>query len=271
MTNLEEWANYAYEVAQHAGQAIMAIYQQIEAVIPLYKEDNSPLTVADQQSHEIISNALSQYKLDEQGVAPVLSEEGRDIPFLERQQWHRYWCVDPLDGTKDFLAQNDEFTINIALIEAHQPIIGVVYVPARKVGYLAWKGGGAYEYQGQSKSRISTRIPPSKPLKVLVSRYHGLESLQSWLSALGEVEIVHQGSALKFCVLAKGEADLFLRLSPSSEWDNAAGQCILEQAGGDVFTWDQQPLPYNRTGILEQRRFIAVGDPNSPWQKYFIR
>lgn len=272
MTQLANWTDYAYKLAVDAGKAIMALYEQEKPIDAQYKADNSPITAADRIAHDIIYAGLSHFPLEEQTPVPVLSEEGKLIPFLERQRWQSYWCVDPLDGTKDFLARNGEFTVNIALLMHNEPILGVIYVPAQKCGYLAWRGGGAYQcdYAG-NRERIVTQAPPANPLRLIVSRYHGLEFLQPWLVGLGETTLIHQGSALKFCALAKGEADVFLRLSPSSEWDNAAGQCILQEAGGAVFSWDRQSLPYNRSGTLEQQRFIAVGDASFPWQKYFNR
>lgn len=263
MQNLEELAAQAYQVAQEAGKAIMRFYRQNEPIVPEYKSDASPLTVADQASHEVIMKGLSA--LDNE--IPILSEEGRQIPFAERQQWEQYWCVDPLDGTKDFLKRSDEFTVNIALIRDHIPVIGIIYVPVFEKGYVAWHKGGAYYYNGHSKKRIVAKKPLLKPFRIAVSRYHGLETLQPWLSALGETILIHQGSALKFCTLALGEADLFLRLSPSSEWDNAAGQCLVEEAGGALSCFDGQPLPYNYSGTLEQRPFIAIADAAFDWQK----
>jgi 3'(2'), 5'-bisphosphate nucleotidase len=270
MTDIAEWTDYAYRLAWHAGEKILEYYSQAQSIVPNYKADLSPITIADQAAHEIIVSGLTAYVLDQDGPAPILSEEGKEIPFLERQQWSRYWCVDPLDGTKEFLAHNDEFTVNIALIVNHQPVLGVVYVPAQQAGYLAWRGGGAYycDQQGQ-RTRILSQASPLQPLRVLVSRHHGLDYVQPWLAHLGETTLIAQGSALKFCTLASGQADILLRLSPTSEWDNAAGHAILEEAGGAVFSLDGQPLIYNRAGILEQRNFVAVGARSYPWEKYF--
>jgi 3'(2'), 5'-bisphosphate nucleotidase len=272
MTNnsLEAWANYAYEIAREASEAIMYYYNNPENRLTQYKADKSPLTNADEASHKILFQYLSQYALDAAGPVPVLSEEGNFPTFVERQRWMRYWCVDPLDGTKEFLAQNDEFSINIALIEHHQPVVGIVYVPAQKKGYMAWRGGGAYRIDEQgAKERIVTQIPGRDPLRVLVSRHSNVENVYPWISALGKTLLVQQGSALKFCALASGEADLFLRLTPTSEWDNAAGQCLLEEAGGTLFTFNLEPLTYNRSGVFEQGAFIAVGDKHRDWVKIF--
>lgn len=270
MTGLAEWANHAYGLAEAAGQRILAFYQQETPLVPEYKADQSPLTIADQAAHAIINAGLSQYLLEGNQV-PIVSEEGDIVPFKERQSCMYYWCVDPLDGTKDFLARNNEFTVNIALIRDHQPVIGVIYVPAQQLGYIAWQGGGAYRCKNGSREKIATHRPPAKPLRVLVSRQYTMDQVQPWLSKLGETNIMQQGSALKFCRLASGEADLFVRLSPTSEWDNAAGHCILEEAGGSIFTFNADPLRYNCSGTLEQGKFIAVGADSSTWKRLFIR
>jgi len=272
MTDLAMWTTYAYQLAKEAGEKILAYYQNDIRLVPDFKMDLSPITLADKDAHDIIAKGLADFALDTHGPAPLLSEEGKEIPFLERQQWSRYWCVDPLDGTKEFLVRNGEFTVNIALIVNHHPILGIVYVPTERLGYLAWQGGGAYlcDPQGQ-RTRLITQTPPNEPLRVLVSRHHGLDYLQPWLARLGPTTIISQGSALKFCTIASGGADLFLRLSPTSEWDNAAGQCILEEAGGAVISLDGDPLTYNRSGVLEQNHFMAVGDRTKAWEKYLHR
>ena len=265
--SLKAAALYAYDLALKAGEKIMLYYTSPDKLVPEYKADHSPLTQADKTAHEIITQGLKTYVLGGNTI-PVLSEEGEMVPFSERQNWERYWCVDPLDGTKEFLEHNDEFTVNIALIQHHEPIVGIIYVPAKRCGYLAWHGGGAYfcSEKGE-RERIVSKSPPHKPYRVLVSRHHGFDTLQPWLAILGETTLVHQGSALKFCALAKGEADIFFRLSPTSEWDNAAGQCLLEEAGGALFTFKNEPVVYNRSGILEHSRFIAVGDKAYDWIK----
>jgi 3'(2'), 5'-bisphosphate nucleotidase len=267
---LEQWTQNAFDVAMTAGEKILAFYQQNTDLQTEYKADESPLTIADKAAHDIIFQGLSELVLESK-TAPVLSEEGTQIPFVERQAWDRYWCVDPLDGTKDFLERNDEFTVNIALIVNHQPVIGVIYVPAQRCGYMAWRGGGAYRCKNGQTERIFTQTPTQKPLRVLVSRHHGLNHLEPWLARFGETTLIPQGSALKFCSLAAGEADIMLRTGPTSEWDNAAGQCVLEEAGGMVFTPEGDPLTYNRSGTLLQGKFIAVGDKSFNWSNHYLR
>ncbi len=265
-TPLTRWAEHAYQLAVQAGSEIMHYYAQT-TVETEYKQDNSPLTAADKAAHELIYQGLKEFILDEQGAAPVLSEEGKHIPFIERQHWQRYWCVDPLDGTREFLAHNDEFVVNIALIANHQPIIGIIYVPAKRIGYLAWRGGGAYQCIEETRERIVSKHPVSTPVRVVVSRHCDPLKLQPWLVKLGQTQVEHQGSAWKFGRLAAGEADLIMRLSPTNEWDNAAGHCIVEEAGGAIICLNGEPLEYNRSGSTEQGHFIAVADKSIDWLK----
>lgn len=261
---LAQWTHHAYDLAVQAGEKILQYYAQPDLRTE-YKSDNSPLTAADKAAHDIIYQGLCEFHLDEKGVAPVMSEEGTQTPFVERQQWHRYWCVDPLDGTREFLAHNDEFAVNIALIENNHPIIGIIYVPAKRIGYRAWRGGGAYQCEGNEVKRIVTRRPVNKPLRVCVSRHCDDITLQPWLVHLGKTQIDRQGSAWKFGRLAAGEVDVIMRLSPTNEWDNAAGHCLVEEAGGAVFSINQLPLEYNRSGTTTHGHFIAVGDKSINW------
>ncbi|MBS0287369.1 MAG: 3'(2'),5'-bisphosphate nucleotidase CysQ [Proteobacteria bacterium] len=264
-TPLSNWTNHAYQLAVKAGEQIMHFYAQSE-VATEYKSDQSPLTAADKAAHEVIYQGLKSYVLDEAGPAPVLSEEGKQFPFIERQTWQRYWCVDPLDGTREFLAHNDEFAVNIALIAHHEPILGVIYVPAKKIGYMAWRGGGAYHcLENGQPQRIVSKHLGKQPIRLIVSRHCSDMTLQPWLAKLGNVRVEHQGSAWKFGRVAQGEADLILRLSPTNEWDNAAGHCIVQEAGGVVASLLGHPLEYNRSGITEQGHFMAAGDKSIDW------
>ncbi|MBI2790672.1 MAG: 3'(2'),5'-bisphosphate nucleotidase CysQ [Gammaproteobacteria bacterium] len=264
-TSLANWADFAYSLAVKAGESILHYYAHTDLLNTEYKADNSPLTQADKASHDIIYDGLSQFDLDIHGPAPVLSEEGQTIDFAVRKTWQRYWCVDPLDGTREFLAHNDEFAVNIALIENHQPIIGIIYIPTQKLGFLAWRGGGAYRCEANGMRHLmQTKRPPHQPFRVMVSRHCNVMRLRT-LFSLGETQVVHQGSASKFGYLADGEADMMLRLTPTSEWDNAAGQCLVEEAGGAVYAINGQPLTYNQSDSLEQGRFIAVGDQSIQW------
>jgi 3'(2'), 5'-bisphosphate nucleotidase len=269
MTNLASCAAYAYTLAESAGKKILEHYSQ--PIVSQNKPDGSPITAADQASHNIIVSGLENFALDDQGPIPVLSEESPPVTFQERQQWRRYWCVDPLDGTREFIDRNDEFAVNIALIVDHQPVIGIIYIPTQQRGYLAWQGGGAYRQERDgSCERIHTQRPPQLPLRVLLSRHFGLgTSLPAWLPPAKDLILLHQGSALKFCTLACGQADIFFRFSATSEWDNAAGQCLLVEAGGAIFSPDWEPLTYNHTASLRHGNIIAVGDPAFDWLKGF--
>jgi 3'(2'), 5'-bisphosphate nucleotidase len=267
--SLANWADYAYSLAVQAGEKILYYYEQPALYETEYKADNSPLTQADKAAHEIIHAGLSQYVLDDNGVAPVLSEEGKAISLQERTTWHRYWCVDPLDGTREFLAGNDQFAVNIALIINHQPMIGVIYAPTQKIGFMAWHEGGAYRCDAKGhRERIMVKRPLTTPVRVIISRHHNEAKVQPWLTNLGPTTLVHLGSAIKFGLLARGEADLMLRLTPTCEWDNAAGQCLLEEAGGAVLTLEGHPLTYNQSESLEQGKFIAVGDKSFNWTNF---
>lgn len=267
--DLTQWAYDAYAIAKKAGETLLQYYKK---PVPIdYKAGGSPVTEADRVSHRILLTALGKYPLGKRGAVPVLSEEGLQVPFVERQKWEYYWCVDPLDGTREFLGQRDEFAVNVALIWHQRPVIGVVYAPAIGVGYMAWQKGGAYRCVEGEWQQIYSQAKPAHPVRVIVSRRYSYESTLSWLARLGETRLCYQGSALKFCTLACGEADLCLRLSPTSEWDNAAGHCVLEEAGGALFTTENQPLLYNRSGSLEQRNFIAVGGHDPLWERLFLR
>lgn len=254
------------KLAKEAGKEILTIYQRSEKVAVHLKKDQSPLTVADLIANQIIINGLKKLTAD----WPVLSEESPSIAMAERANWQRYWLVDPLDGTKEFLNKGDDFTVNIALIENQQPVLGVVYIPVEQCCYFAGDQG-AFKQEGENSSKkIHTRIPAVPPLIVAASRSHGLNELQVFLNQMGDHTIVNRGSALKFCLVAEGIADLYPRFGPTSEWDTAAGQCIVEKAGGRVTDLTGQVLRYNTKDSLINPQYMVVGDINLNWQKYLI-
>ncbi|MDQ2971931.1 MAG: 3'(2'),5'-bisphosphate nucleotidase CysQ, partial [Pseudomonadota bacterium] len=197
---------------------------------------------------------------------PVLSEESADIDWSIRQTWPRHWLVDPLDGTREFVKRNGEFTVNIALIEDHAPVLGVVLAPVSGELYFASNDTGAFVERapGAMPRPIETRTAAT-PLIIAGSRSHGNERQAAMLLRLGEHRLISLGSSLKFCLLARGEADLYLRLGPTSEWDTAAAQCVLEQAGGAVLDLSGAPLRYNWRESLLNPEFMAVGDPSVDW------
>ncbi len=195
-----------------------------------------------------------------------MSEESTDIPFSERAEWQRYWLVDPLDGTKEFIKRTGDFTVNIALIDNHHPVLGVVYAPTSSNCYFAMRDAGAFKQLADgTRIALKTRSCPKDNLRVIGSRRHGVSELQTFLNRLGHFEMIAMGSSLKFCRVAEGEADVYPRFGLTSEWDTAAAQCVLEQAGGAVFDTYGLPLQYNTRDSLLNPHFLAVGDIRHEW------
>ncbi|SEH07319.1 3'(2'),5'-bisphosphate nucleotidase CysQ [Candidatus Venteria ishoeyi] len=248
-------------LAKQAAEAILEIYQREDMGIES-KADDSPLTLADKAAHEILFNGLRALE-----DWPVLSEEDSDIDFAQRQQWQRYWLVDPLDGTKEFIKRNGEFTVNIALIENHQPVLGVVYVPVTHHCYFAATGIGAYKQVPESLPH-PIHVAPYRPKQVSLagSRSHGSEMNQQFIQCLGEnTQVQSIGSSLKMCLVAEGEVDLYPRFGLTSEWDTAAAQCIVEQAGGQLTDLDLKNLRYNTKESLLNPHFIAFSSLENHW------
>lgn len=252
-----------------AGEAIMRIYVRPELWDANQKQDESPVTAADLAAHKIIVDALKHLV----PRLPVLSEEEAEISWATRRQWARYWLVDPLDGTKEFLARNGEFTVNIALIEHGQPVFGMVHLPVTGMTYYGGRRFGSFLQPRQGETRVIKVRQLAWPLMDLVtSQRHGNEQLQPLLQALqdagAQVNSVGLGSSLKFCRIAEGKADFYPRLAPTSEWDTAAAQAVVEGAGGRVLDWSFRPLVYNQRSELENPHFMVVGDLNHPWQEW---
>jgi 3'(2'), 5'-bisphosphate nucleotidase len=243
-------------LAQKAGKAILQVYNS-EITVEI-KDDNSPLTAADKASHEIIAAGLKALTPN----IPMLSEEGRDIPYEERKHWNRFWLVDPLDGTKEFIKRNGEFTVNIALIEGNAPVFGVVYVPDQDKMYVGIVGEGAFLQEGDEESRkIQVRKPdPEAGLTVVMSRSHPSPELQEYLKDIKVAEALPVGSSLKLCAVAEGKADLYPRLGPTMEWDTGAGQAVVQAAGGTVLMLEGQPLPYNKENLLNPYFIVRGSD-----------
>ncbi len=247
-------------LARRAGDAILSVYgQQFEVT---NKADRSPLTLADTQSHEIIVQGLHALTPD----LPVLSEEASDIAYRERRQWRRYWLVDPLDGTKEFVSRNGEFTVNIALIDGHDPVLGVVHVPVSDTTYTGMRGAGATRQIGREAAvPIRTTAKAPTPLRIVGSRSHRDAVLDRYLPRLEPYQLVAVGSSIKFCLVAEGSADFYPRFGPTSEWDTAAAQAVVEAAGGRVIQTDGQPLRYNAKAELLNPHFLVSGDPMRDW------
>ena len=253
-------------MVRNAGSAILEIYNGDFKVQS--KADATPLTAADLRAHSIIVDALRELAAD----TPVLSEEAEPPPFAERRRWRRYWLVDPLDGTKEFVSRNGEFTVNIALIEDGVPTVGVVGVPVADVVYVGDCRGGrastAYRQDAHGRTPLRTRPMRSQAVTVVASRRHGGDRLARWLNALEERFDVSRklvGSSLKLCILAAGEADIYPRLGPTSEWDIAAAHAVLAAAGGAVMQLNGAPLVYNAKESLLNPDFVAVADRSYPW------
>ncbi|MEO6078736.1 MAG: 3'(2'),5'-bisphosphate nucleotidase CysQ [Steroidobacteraceae bacterium] len=247
------------DISRRAGSEILDVYgTDFETRA---KADASPLTEADLRAHRLITAELARLS----PLLPVLSEEAAEIPFAERSGWSRYWLVDPLDGTREFVSRNGEFTVNIALIEGHRPVMGVVHIPVSHTTYSGIPGLGAWRAShDRPRAPIAVRRTARPPLRVLGSRSHGNAALESALASLGPYELRPAGSSIKLCLVADGSADLYPRLGPTSEWDIAAGQAVVEAAGGQVVRLsDGQALQYNTKADLLNPDFLAYGDPAS--------
>lgn len=249
------------DIAIQAGRAILDIYQRDFEV--QQKADASPLTEADLAAHRCIVSALEELTPD----IPVLSEESTAIPYAQRRTWTRYWLIDPLDGTKEFVRRNGEFTVNIALIEMGQPILGVVHVPVTGVSYIGEVGVGAWKSQADgTRIPIAVQAKSQQPIRVVASRSHLSEAVQAMLARLGEHTLVSMGSSLKLCLVAEGQADLYPRLGPTSEWDTAAAQAVVVAAGGQVTDCQMQPLRYNQKDSLLNPHFLVFADTQVDWR-----
>ena len=275
--------------AKDAGRAILDVYRQDFDIS--YKDDHSPLTLADQRSHNIIVSHLSDVSGER---LPILSEEGRSISYQQRRRWKYFWMADPLDGTKEFIKKNDEFTVNIAQIHQNRPILGVIYVPVKDVLYCAVEGLGAYRMDSSDILSLSTdrpfnndpagvldtildgsiKLPDDKhrfkkkdsQITIVGSRSHATNELKAFIETMRkkheQVEFISAGSSLKLCLVAEGRADIYPRLGPTMEWDTAAGQVIVEQAQGSVLNYEvDEPLRYNKKNLLNPWFIARINDP----------
>lgn len=252
-----------FKISLDAGKEILEVYKQDFSIE--FKEDDSPLTQADKRAHDSILKGLNA--LDPS--IPVLSEEGKEIPYSERRKWSHFWLVDPLDGTKEFIKRNDEFTVNIALIEGKYPSVGIIFAPALDVVYFGRVGEGAYKLENASGAMVaneeeliqkSERLPGIKEHRVtraIASRSHMSKETEAFIKELevkhGEIEVISSGSSLKFCLVAEGKADYYPRYAPTMEWDTGAGQAIVEAAGGEVTRYDDNDkCYYNKENLLNE-------------------
>ena len=252
-------------ILREASNAILEIYTDEDRFGIEVKEDHSPLTEADKRSNKIICDALADLYPD----IPVISEESKQVPYAARVNYKAFFLVDPLDGTKEFIKRNGEFTINIAYIEGHNPVGGFVYIPWNQQAFLAEKGTGAWRI-GPDHQKTELRTVPfylmDEGLKVVASRSHRDQRTSDLISHLHHPEIVSVGSSLKFLLIAEGKAHFYPRLAPTMEWDTAAAQCVLEEAGGSVLQMNGiEPIIYNKPDLVNPD-FMAMGalmDPES--------
>ena len=248
-------------LTREAGRAVLGVYASAFTVQS--KDDASPLTEADLRSQEILLRGLRRLAPE----VPVLSEEAEAAALEARARWDWLWVVDPLDGTREFVQRNGEFTVNVALVHGNRPVLGVVHAPVLELDYYACEGYGAFCSAADGAGRpIRACVPAARPVRVVGSRSHRGASLDGFLGRVGPHELVEVGSSLKFCLLAEGRADVYPRLSPTCEWDTAAGQCVLEQAGGQVVDLTGQPLRYNARDSLVNPHFIAYADTAVDWR-----
>lgn len=248
-------------LARQAASRILAVYGTAFDVE--HKDDRSPLTAADLAAHHCIVDGLARLTPH----IPVLSEESAaEVPLATRRAWTRLWLVDPLDGTREFVKRNGEFTVNIALIEDGIATFGVIQQPVTGALWHGAHGTGAFRREGDTDLAIHARQAPAVPLRVAASRSHRDPRTEAFIARIGQVEPMAQGSSLKFCRIAEGAMDVYPRFAPTSEWDTAAGQAIVEAAGGSVTDPRGRPLRYNQRDTLLNGDFLALGDPSLPWR-----
>lgn len=258
------------DIAVAAGGEILAVYEESRNLAVTLKADDSPVTAADERAHVLIAARLQALTPS----IPVLSEEATIAKFAERRQWSSYWLVDPLDGTKEFIQRNGEFTVNIALIEDGEPVLGIVHVPVTGITYSGTVNGGAYKQVGSGQRQpiqVASMSADRSRVRVVASRNHRDARLELVLKQLAQqfadVEDVSVGSSIKICLLAEGAADLYPRLAPTSEWDTAAAHAVLRAAGGDLVDTVFAPLRYNQKETLRNPYFLGLADLSFDWRE----
>lgn len=261
--DLAELASRVLAISRRAGEAIVEIYQQVDPEVT-FKADDSPLTAADLASHRVIVEALDELE----PRFPILSEEGAGQPYEARSGWDRFWLVDPLDGTKEFVKKNGEFTVNIALVEGGEPILGVVHAPVVGRTYWGARGLGAWRVDDGDERAIEAGGSGSEELVIVASRSHAGAHMGSFLAEIGDHRVTSMGSSLKLCLVADGTADVYPRLGPTMEWDTAAAHGVVLGAGGQVLDFSGAPLRYNKENLLNPF-FIVLGRRSLPWQKAY--
>ncbi|MFC3122625.1 3'(2'),5'-bisphosphate nucleotidase CysQ [Agaribacter flavus] len=269
---IAELLEIAKDIAVKAGEEVLQIYDKGEFE-SYEKEDESPVTSADYRANEIIVEALTRLT----PKIPIMSEE-TDIPALnDRENWRRYWLIDPIDGTQEFIARSGDFTVNIALIENNQPVIGVIYWPCGQSLYFASQDEGAYKRCPIETKPIKVRefsVPSEDVIVIAISRRQSRERVLKRLSAKREYQTLPTGScSLKACFIAEGKADVFMRLGKTGEWDTGASQCIINEAGGEICAADFAPITYNQRESVENPDFVVLGDQRVDWRnivQYYV-
>ncbi|WP_263081293.1 3'(2'),5'-bisphosphate nucleotidase CysQ [Endozoicomonas sp. Mp262] len=258
------------EIAYQAGQAILQVYGQDDVGIQT-KDDKTPVTQADLKANAVIERGLNSLEFD----FPILSEESAHTPYQERKNWQHYWLVDPLDGTKEFINRNGQFTVNIALMDRHYPVFGIVHTPVTQVSYWGGASCGAYRQRGdEAAEQISTRsLAATGDIIALGSRSYGNSQSDQFIEKLKQrypsIQFERVGSSLKGCRIAEGNADIYPRLGPTSEWDTAAVQAVVEGAGGLMLNPDGERFKYNFKESLKNSHFMILGDKAVEWQQFW--
>ncbi len=263
MTNPNSILNEIVNISELAGNAIAEIFINQTPIEVAKKADNSPVTIADLTAHNLIVQHLTALNPH----IPILSEENSIVDFDTRKQWQQYWLVDPLDGTKEFINGFPDFTVNIALIENNVSILGVINAPMKKTTYYAAKTMGCFKKHSERAPQLlqlPNQYQKKDSITIAVSRRHG-EDIAEFAKQFKTVHTIPMGSSLKMCIIAEGLADVYPRIGPTSEWDTAAGQCILECAGGKILDREQNPLRYNTKDSLRNPNFIAIGNGPAQW------
>ena len=269
----ETQLNALLRIGISAGKEILSVYNQAGEIDVTIKDDSSPLTEADRLAHQLIVAELRKLTPD----VPILSEESGETPAQERLEWSQFWLVDPLDGTKEFIKRNGEFTVNIALISYGVPELGMVHVPVSGMNYLGQVGTGAWKVnpEGELQEISVPRFSKGQSaVRVVASRNHRGELVDKLIarmeSELGDTEVVSMGSSLKICLLAEGKADIYPRLAPTSEWDTAAAHAVLSAAGGEIYDTSFEILRYNQKESMLNPHFIAIADPKFDWASLLL-
>lgn len=262
--------NDVIKVAKQAGEKILEVYNSNDFDVQI-KGDDSPLTKADLAAHNVIVNFLESAYPD----IPCLSEESTGITFEQRKDWNECFIIDPLDGTKEFIARNGEFTVNIALQKNGKCVLGVIYVPVEDTLYYAADGIGAFKQHQNNqavpiKVRALKEVDNKKHFTIVASRRHGLDKVEALCQNLSSYDLTSRGSSLKMCMVAEGSADFYPRLALTSEWDTAAAQAIVEQAGGRIVQLDFSDMTYNQKENILNPFFLVLGDPAFDWQNELI-